>query len=305
MSARLETTAVAAGWLRGWKGLAGRSVRRRIPDGPPWRVALTLATGGGLAALGIAAVMLLLAVVVLTRLFGWHFVVVSGSSMEPTIPYGSIALMRPASGEDVGPGDIVQFRAPGTGTVTTHRIVEQTADGSGFITRGDNSFANDQLPVPGNAITARYVFSVPFAGYAVRALRTPAGYLSLIMVPGIIIALMEASPAIRGRCTWLPRPLSAAATARVGARQDSPAVLPEEDPRPRQSRHGPFEDAVDEGRRTGEGAPVAPPTPLTGGRARQQQTRGRSGARGRSSAAKPRTSRPGGRQGGRRGQQAA
>ena len=56
-------------------------------------------------------------------LLGYRTLLIRGSSMEPAVPLGSLALAatnRPS--DDVRPGDIVSFTAS-NGVVVTHRVV--------------------------------------------------------------------------------------------------------------------------------------------------------------------------------------
>lgn len=88
--------------------------------------------------LGAAAVLILLAVCLLAlglRLEGDRWFVVRTPSMGRAAPVGTLLVTSPVSASTIHEGDIVTFRAPTSGTVYTHRVVERTA--SGLRTRGD------------------------------------------------------------------------------------------------------------------------------------------------------------------------
>lgn len=72
------------------------------------------------------------------------YVLVSGSSMEPTLDAGSLVIAFRQDEYQVG--DVVVYRVPAggpaTGRFVIHRIVGGSAD-SGYILRGDNALGSD------------------------------------------------------------------------------------------------------------------------------------------------------------------
>ena len=93
---------------------------------------------------------------------------VSGTSMLPTIPPGSLVMVDPTRPSALRRGDIVMFSNP-AGRLIAHRIVEVHADARGglrFVLRGDNLSQCD-LPVPASSILGR-----------VRLLAGPSGSLA-------------------------------------------------------------------------------------------------------------------------------
>lgn len=144
----------------------------------------------GIALLGLAVVALVF-VAVAPRLFGLHMVIVEGKSMEPHIHYGALAIMKDTSPDDVKIGDVVEFTAPQTHWVTTHRIVAIAPDRKSFTTKGDANNAPDQAALPADQVHARYLFSIPEVGNMIRWLHTRNGYLAIVLVPGGAIILFE------------------------------------------------------------------------------------------------------------------
>jgi signal peptidase len=132
------------------------------------------------------------------RLFGIHFVIVAGGSMEPTIHFGSVAIMRDIEDtSSLSAGDIVEYVAPDTHRVTTHRIVGIAADGQSFTTRGDANNVQDKLPVPIENVKARYQFSVPELGTWLHRAHSREGYLVFVLVPGALVILLEVISIVR------------------------------------------------------------------------------------------------------------
>lgn len=122
--------------------------------------------------------MLAAAVVTVPKLAGiWPYMILS-SSMEPTIPTGSLVFVN-TKDKQAANGDIVTFSMTnGKDEITvTHRIVETTDEG--FITKGDNNEVNDLKPLTADRIVGTYAASVPYAGYI----------MSKITKKGLVVAI--------------------------------------------------------------------------------------------------------------------
>lgn len=117
----------------------------------------------------IAAISLFLLAV--NHLFA--FVVVLTGSMEPAVPKGSLVVIARFGGWRVG--DVVLYRAGGA--LVLHRIIEE-GDGV-FRTKGDASQSRDPWLVPSEAVIGKAVFSIPFLGRMLFALREPLVFASV------------------------------------------------------------------------------------------------------------------------------
>lgn len=125
--------------------------------------------------------------------------VVMSGSMEPTIHVGSVAIIKPS--EDVRVGDIVTVKNPkNSNTSFTHRIVSiekppsfaEASEGKEIIkTKGDANDFPDSWELTKNDIVGKFLFAVPFLGYAVHFAKTPRGFIFLIIFPAILIILDE------------------------------------------------------------------------------------------------------------------
>ncbi len=93
---------------------------------------------------------------------------VSGTSMEPTMHTGDLAVMYRQSSYDVG--DVVAFEIPGGATVI-HRIIDVTDAGYQF--QGDNRDFADPWFLGPDSIIGRQVALVPKAGTLVTKLGQP------------------------------------------------------------------------------------------------------------------------------------
>jgi signal peptidase len=102
------------------------------------------------------------------------YVMVSGTSMEPSMREGDLVVVRSSAGYRVG--DIVAYQVPngevGAGMTVLHRIVGGDAR-AGFIMRGDgNSFDDSWRPRSAEIVGAQ-VARVPRVGTLVGRLRGP------------------------------------------------------------------------------------------------------------------------------------
>lgn len=99
-------------------------------------------------------------------------VTVSGTSMQPGMYTGDLAIVRDT--DDYVVGDVIAYR-PSQGdesSVVIHRIVGGDAE-TGFVMRGDNNdFEDPWLPRP-NQVAGELWWHVPHAGTVVAALRDP------------------------------------------------------------------------------------------------------------------------------------
>jgi signal peptidase I len=159
-------------------------------DGPRWiRWATTLLSWFAMVLLALFVLGLVM-VALAPRVLGAPLVIVIGGSMEPTIPLGSVAIMRAIEAKDVREGDIIKYIDPRYARIVTHRVIGIDQRGH-FITRGDANPAPDLRTVAPQHVQAKYLFSVPRVGYFIQWIGTRQGFLSIILVPGIAIIGLE------------------------------------------------------------------------------------------------------------------
>ncbi|MCS7003089.1 MAG: signal peptidase I [Dehalococcoidia bacterium] len=134
---------------------------------------------------GIAAVMIGL------RALGFAPLVVTTGSMQPTLPVGSVAIMRPVAADRVEIGDVIAFTHPQRPSeMVTHRVIGRAADDQGrvfFITQGDANPMPDPWQAPASGTGLRLVFVVPQVGGAIVALQQPAVLTTLIVLPAVLL----------------------------------------------------------------------------------------------------------------------
>jgi signal peptidase len=121
----------------------------------------------------------------------YAFTVQSGS-MEPAIQTGSVVFVKTIPPEDVSEGDVITYEDDG-GALITHRVIEKHTAGSSlrFETKGDANESPDPEPVYRSEYVGTVLFSIPFIGYVVAFGNTQLGYVTLVLVPVLLLIFSE------------------------------------------------------------------------------------------------------------------
>jgi signal peptidase len=119
-----------------------------------------------------------------------HYEPVYTGSMEPAIPVGSIVVIKPADPDSLKVGDIICFKVETEYPKTvTHRIIGITSQG--FITKGDANEDPDQWIVKKENVIGKVIAVIPLLGYLGYFVRTPIGFIILIIIPATLIIILE------------------------------------------------------------------------------------------------------------------
>jgi len=147
---------------------------------------------GYLITLLVVTVMLLGVAALLGPHLGWQVDTVVSGSMTPTIDVGGVVISKKIDPRAVETGDIITFRSPTNGRVTTHRVMEvQTGDSLYFQTKGDANEDPDPFVVPASNVLGQVRLHIPYIGYATQYARSPIVSLLMLTVPGLIIIIIE------------------------------------------------------------------------------------------------------------------
>lgn len=135
--------------------------------------------------LGVAAIM-----IVIPGLGGAVAYTVLTGSMEPGMPPGSLAVIKPVHVDDVKPGDVITYQLKsGEPSVVTHRVLGIATSTGGerrFVLRGDANNVND-APIRPEQIRGRLWYQVPLLGHINSALTgTQRQWLSQTAVAGLL-----------------------------------------------------------------------------------------------------------------------
>ena len=147
-----------------------------------------------LVALLGTVVIMLLSVTVLPRVAGWQFLTVLSPSMTPALDVGGIVAVVPTDPATIQVDDILVYRPPTRQSVlVTHRVIERSEEGGRIVfrTQGDANNVADSYAVPASSVLGTVKLHIPLAGYILSFVRTPAGFLLLLVLPGLVLVGME------------------------------------------------------------------------------------------------------------------
>lgn len=128
------------------------------------------------------------------RLFGLDARTLYTNSMAPAIPAGSLEIVRAVDPRAIQEGDVILFNSPwNPSQQVSHRVMEIEREGGqlAFRTKGDANESADPRPVPTGQVRGKVVAHVPWLGYVTAFVRTPLGFLLLLVVPSLFIAWGE------------------------------------------------------------------------------------------------------------------
>jgi len=118
-------------------------------------------------ALGLALLTAVLTILV-PKLVGGIPLTVLSASMEPSLPVGTLLIVKPVTPEEIRIGDVVSYQPyPLDPTLVTHRVVgiTQHQDGTFVFTMQGDANATVDDPVHGKQVRAVTMYSLPLLGY--------------------------------------------------------------------------------------------------------------------------------------------
>jgi signal peptidase len=163
---------------------------KEAPASPSTPSVIVRALGlGASAALLLATLLIAFFVVALPALVGGQALTVLTNSMSPSMPPGTLVVVRPTPFDEIAPGDIITYQIrSGSPEVVTHRVQQRLVASDGtvsFITRGDNNNTADAEPVHEVQVRGTAWYSVPLLGWANNVL---TGQTRAIVVPLLALA---------------------------------------------------------------------------------------------------------------------
>ncbi|MCW2797318.1 signal peptidase I [Nocardioides sp.] len=158
-----------------------------------WRVMGGLVLLAALAAVSLA--------VLVPRLAGATPYTVLTGSMSPTMPPGTLVVVRPVDAKDIQIGMVITYQLDsGDPTVVTHRVVAQGFNAKGepiFRTQGDANDVPDEKWVRPVQIRGEKWYSVQYLGYVSNVLtgkeRQMGVYLTAAGLMGYALLMFASS----------------------------------------------------------------------------------------------------------------
>jgi signal peptidase len=114
--------------------------------------------------------------------------------MEPALSPGDAVVVDAVDAGAIAVGDVITFRrTAGDDVPTTHRVVDVVTGEAGvaFETKGDANEDADASLVTPDRLVGKVVLTIPYIGYVVQFVNSPAGFLALVVVPLGLLLLTE------------------------------------------------------------------------------------------------------------------
>jgi len=139
----------------------------------------------------IVFILLLLFCIILPTMQGsMHLLTVLSGSMNPEMNPGDVVVSTYTNPEEIQINDIITFAfVDNPKKCITHRVINITNEG--FQTKGDANEDPDQRTVQSSEVIGKVVLTIPYIGYLPHFAQSPLGFITLIVIPGIMIITAE------------------------------------------------------------------------------------------------------------------
>jgi signal peptidase len=157
---------------------------------------------GAIVAWTVAVLMgaLIVGLVVVPRLVGAEPFTVLTGSMRPTMPPGTMIIVRPVEFTDLRVGDVITYQLEsGQTAVVTHRIISIDIgdEGTRLRTQGDANPSADIEPVRAEQVRGEVWYWVPYIGY-VTSVGSGDGRANIVRVLGGALIVYAAYAVVMG-----------------------------------------------------------------------------------------------------------
>ena len=129
---------------------------------------------GVMTAVLLFVVAIAAAAIVVPAATGSTALTVLTSSMEPSLPPGTLVIIRPTAPEGIEPGMVMTYQLKsGEDVVVTHRVMQQVIDASGervFTTQGDANPSPDPQPVREVQVRGTLWYAIPYLGWVTQVI---------------------------------------------------------------------------------------------------------------------------------------
>lgn len=123
---------------------------------------------------------------------GFRVMKVLSGSMRPLLQPGDMIISREISPEKIRIGDVITYKI-NKNTLVTHRVIEVIKQGEELLykTKGDANNIEDRDIVTSEQVIGTLTLNIPKGGYIIDLIRSPKGFLILIILPIILLIIEE------------------------------------------------------------------------------------------------------------------
>lgn len=113
-------------------------------------------------------------------------------SMKPSLEPGDMIVVKEIKPENINDGDVITFKLD-SNTLVTHRVVEVLSEEGKIVfrTRGDANNTDDGSLVSSEQLVGVLSFNIPKGGYIANYIRSPFGFILLVLIPIIYLISSE------------------------------------------------------------------------------------------------------------------
>jgi signal peptidase len=155
-----------------------------------WRAVVHAVVLGFSTGLLLLVAALAVVLIVVPKATGSMPLTVLTQSMEPTLPPGTLLVVRPTPIDDIRVGDVVTYQiVSGQPAVVSHRVVSVSSSSDGertFVLKGDNNAEADPAPVTAVQIRGVVWYSVPEIGIVNQVVNGSRSWL-IPAVAGVLL----------------------------------------------------------------------------------------------------------------------
>jgi len=135
-----------------------------------------------------------------------NFFIVMSDSMSPDIDEGDVVITVPTNAKEIQIGDVITFEqstAVDQKICVTHRVIDIITENGiiQFQTKGDANYGEDEGLVSSSNVIGKVVLTVPKIGYFPQYVKTPIGFLIIIIIPGSLLLISEVRNIIKTQKT--------------------------------------------------------------------------------------------------------
>lgn len=180
----------------------------RTPTCAAWRQVVRAVLVGLSTGVIVLVAALAVVLVVIPKVTGSVPLSVLTQSMEPSLPPGTLLVVRPVAVDDIRVGDVVTYQiTSGEPAVVSHRVVGVTASSTGtrtFVLKGDANAVPDRAPVTEPQIRGVVWYSLPGLGVVNQAVNGSRSWLVptmavVLLTYGVLMIGMGTASAVRRR----------------------------------------------------------------------------------------------------------
>ncbi len=120
----------------------------------------------------------------LPSVLGFKTMSVLSGSMRPMLEPGDLIISKGISPEEVKVGNVITYKVS-SNTLVTHRVIDILREDGNLIfqTKGDANNIEDEGLVLPEQLVGSFVLNIPKGGYIVSFIRSPIGFILLIILP--------------------------------------------------------------------------------------------------------------------------